>query len=65
MEKSIEWMMKQADRATIRMRAQLEDMTMLELEDADAVLKVEQRRKEKRFEVYAHYFDNDYKTKRL
>jgi len=65
MEKSIEWMMKQAERATVRMRAQLEDMTTLEVEEADVVLDAEQRRKEKRFEAYAHYFDNDYKTKRL
>lgn len=65
MEKSIEWMMKQSDRATLRLRAKLEDMTTLEIEEADAVLDAEQRRKEKRFEAYAHYFDNDYKTKRL
>lgn len=61
MEKSIEWMMKQADRATVRMRARLEDMTTLEVEEAEAVLDAEQRRKEKRFEAYAKFFDTQYR----
>ena len=65
MERRIEWVMKQSDRATLRLRAKLEGMTAPELEEAEAVLEAEQRRKEKRFEVYARYFDNDYKTKRL